>query len=256
VVIKGHSTQPIELSKKNKEDRQEANKMLLKRNLLHQREEASRVTSAILATLTLASSLLIFAADASAAQVTLTRFGSVASGGDTTPAGGGPFIAAVSDGSLFGPDFITFCLETQEHVYLGASNHYEISTTVKYRGGSTAVPLSNDTAYLYSNFRSGSLGAFSAADYTDRASLIALQHAIWAQEGLITLPNGLATTLFNEAEGKWSDLGNVRVMNLGTAPGNYSRQDQLAVVPIPAAAWLFGSALVGFVAIARRKQAR
>lgn len=202
----------------------------------------------------LVSSLFLFTSSASAAQlVTLSKFGSV---GNTNPPGGGPFTATVMSGPLVGPEFITFCLEINEHIGLNQPCHYELSTAVKCRGGSVPIALSNDTAYLYSNFRSMNLTSFAGtSDYTTRASLIALQEAIWAIEGYSILLSGTSQALYNVAvAADWSDLGNVRVMNIGNVVGNYSKQNQLAIVPIPAAAWLFGSALLGLVGISCRKR--
>lgn len=234
----------------------------LKGSMSGWRKDLGSVRRHAVAALALAASLLFFPGGASAAPdsiVTLTWYGGGAAGtGSTTPGGGGPFNANVSSGPLAGSTFITFCLETLSHVGMRSPYHYELSTDVKFRGGTTPIRLTNDTAYLYSKFRSMNLTSFTTpADYILRSSLVDLQEAIWAQEGLKSVASLSVTgrALYDEAEAAaWQNLGNVRVMNLGVTPGDYSIQDQLAIVPIPASVWLFGSCLLGLVGISRRKR--
>jgi hypothetical protein len=222
----------------------------------------------ILGALVLGSSLAVFAGGVSAAdmltlQQTATNFS------------GGPFqVSNVSGGDLAGQNFITFCVEIEEHVNAGATQYqYALSNQVKSRGTTGgAYNLNNQTAFLYSSYRSGALNGISVSsgtsNYTFNAAstdhLEALQKAIWDIEytgtvggintttGLNTLENALYLYATNGSN-SWSDLGDVRVLNLTTANGSPA-QDQLAVVPIPAAAWLFGSALLGFAGISRKRK--
>jgi hypothetical protein len=211
----------------------------------------------ILGALVLGSSLAVFAGGVSAAELKLTH---QATGGFN----GGPFL--VSDmtdvggaGALTGQsDFITFCVEKEETVSgatAGATYQYSLSNKIEERNSL----LKAETAFLYSSFRSGALD--SSVDFSfqssSAANLISLQKAIWDIEYGTTTAGVLETALVAFATsldgGAWSGLGNVRVVNLTSQSGTVSNQSQLAVVPIPAAAWLFGSALLGFAGISRKR---
>ena len=187
--------------------------------------------------------------------------------------GAGPFTAyQVTGPVVVGVDgtFTTFCLEgldASETISLRTPYDYQLSTTVIDRGvdDGVGVALNYDTAYLYETFRngeSGGIGFDTGFLYDDVGNLMALQDAIYAVEYTShTAGAGLATLLYNEAiSSGWTaaqNYGNVRVMNLGIGTGDnpWNKQDQLAIVPIPAAAWLFGTGLIGLAVIRRRKTA-
>lgn len=177
---------------------------------------------------------------------------------------GGPFYATPTEGGplAIGTTFITFCVEKEQNISLGKTPYrYQLSTKVLDRGLDPAgTDLSFDTASLYSAFRAGTISSKhlddASFDYTDVNDLMELQEAIYTLE-YGDAADGFALLLVSEARAyNWDNYENVRVMNLGSVGGtDWGHQDQLAIVPIPAAAWLFGSGLIGLAAIRRRKTA-
>lgn len=163
----------------------------------------------------------------------------------------------------------TFCIERSEHVTPPATYYADINTFSIGGGvsgqdgfndtiGSATDSLDPRTAYLYQNFRNGTLDR--SYNYTPgsgrRNHAGALQNAIWYIEGEVNNINGLAAEYYNEAveateigsligngntDGvpTWVGLGNVRVMNMwGNIARTIFRQDQLVLVPAPGAALL------------------
>jgi hypothetical protein len=162
--------------------------------------------------------------------------------GDT---GGGEFIATPSDFgftpvSLEPGGFETFCVEMNEHIRFNSTFYVQFSNAAVNGGvggqeppGSSTDPLDPMTAYLYTQFITGSLSTIGY-DYTAGpgrvASADALQYAIWyIEDEIADLPTGLATTFYLDAVAAgWTDLGNVQVMNVFIDPGyTLNRQDQL-----------------------------
>jgi len=171
-----------------------------------------------------------------------------------------------ADGSY---EYTTFCVETQETFSYGTKYEYAISTSIKNAGG--AGPISFDTptghalAFIFNTFHTGGTAAiqglsgingFTTAQYREL-----VQRTIWNKlyGGNTTATITLAhiNQLFNAASGQWSDLGNVRVMNLWddaeteTGP----RQDMLVIVPLPSGAGLASAGLLGLAATSRRRRA-
>ena len=136
-------------------------------------------------------------------------------GGYGNSAGGGAF-AATTTGAIPG-SFYTFCLEANETLTIPGSYNYTINTGAVNGGighgttpGASATfdPLSIGTAYLYSQFRSGSL-----AGYNTVAGANNLQWAIWYLEnevGNLSDPVNApvsATTYLNTALAGLNALG-------------------------------------------------
>ena len=168
--------------------------------------------------------------------------------------GGGEFKVYKNEVYLFD----TFCVERNEYFYYGQDLKVDgISDSAIYGGvGSDGDPLDPKTAYLYTQFRAGTLSGYTGDD----TSANALQIAIWFIEGEWSTPlSGLALDFYNLAvTANWQDIGNVRVLNLlRFENGQWVRaQDQLVMVPEPSTLLLMGAGLIGIGAFGRRKLKR
>lgn len=163
--------------------------------------------------------------------------------------GGGEFLITVLDDPIgiydktFNPQFVTFCLETNEYVSYNAQYNATISTGA-LRGGSGGSggwdpdPLSPQSAYLYSLWIDGGI---THNDGTAND----LQNAIWYIEGETTSSNYLVIQANSAVAsgGSWFNtwgadcIGDIRVMNLWNLDGSYA-QDQFVRVPVPGAVLL------------------
>jgi hypothetical protein len=156
-------------------------------------------------------------------------------------------------GDLAANTFETFCVERSENFQSGQTFDFAINTGAVNggHGGQTSPnfdPISPETAFLYTNFRLGTLVGF---DYGAgrKASADALQDAIWfledeggANNAFVALAKAAVTN------GLWVGIGDVRVLNL--TQGTSRRQDQLTIIPAPAT----GLVLLG-LAFTRRRRA-
>jgi len=195
--------------------------------------------------------------------------------------GGGEFNADVSP---FGTpyDFITFCLQRNEYFTYGQTMYIGGITDYTVAGYD---PISAETAYLYTQFRSGTLAnyAFSSnvsyggVTYNRTGTATALQLAFWYLEGEVTRSStGAFLDAYNSASlgtsaladyyialanaSGWTGIGDVRVLNLY---GSYSasagfsghRQDQLVIygVPEPGTLSLLAVGLLGAGLVRRRR---
>lgn len=186
------------------------------------------------------------------------------------------------------PSIQTFCLETDEYVSSGVTYIATIKNNIAMGGGTnsnTGDQISKGTAYLYYQFVNGKLAEYKYADdpstpYVNERSVTAgiLQQAIWYLENetnstyVTTNDSNWQSNIFLAAiigEGKMfasveaaransNGAYGIMVLNL-TSYDRYGNlvqnQDMLAATPtpIPAAAWLFASGLIGLTAIRRRK---
>ena len=175
--------------------------------------------------------------------------------------------------------FQSFCLEANEYlnanggIYNVIVNDEAILGGDRWPGEAAGLDggdlLDPRTAYLYSQFRAGTLVGY---DYGAgrAASALALQTAIWHIEGEATpfidwknfnvlSPEAQAFVNAATAAG-WTDTGNVGVLNLYsglTIPDKTPYQDLLVLMPaVPApGAILLGSLGVGLVGWMRRRRA-
>lgn len=161
-----------------------------------------------------------------------------------------------------GHQFSTFCVEMGATIYVPDIS-YRVSG-LGYKTVDTGYEMSERTAWLYTQYRRGTLGGYANAS----AENDALQYAIWRSMGyghsaIATRHDASAANSARDlarAKGWWEDdvleydvanwtgYGNVRVANLVRASNGQQGQDQLAIVPVPAAAMLgmFGLSLAGW----------
>jgi hypothetical protein len=129
--------------------------------------------------------------------------------------GGGPFgIDGPDAGPALPADFMTFCLELDESVVPNASYHVKLSNAAEDGGlaGPNPDPISEQTAFLYSNYVLNTLGAYG---YTgDQTSKDALQLAIWFFEQEVIKSSGF----YIKNDGGFSGVGN---------PTIWAKTDQL-----------------------------
>ena len=184
---------------------------------------------------------------------------------------GGSLLANPTGGSGF-TAFRTFCIEIEEHVWVGGGSdfQYEIAS-IGYQTVNGGKTLTEETAWLYTEYTESRLGSYNDSLVADRN---AMQYGIWHsmgytdQELLNNLGSGFQTVIddYNNnrswasdyANSGWSGFGDVHIANLiwgNTHQGHdygYNAQDQLIrtppMVPAPGAGMLgvIGLSLVGW----------
>lgn len=174
--------------------------------------------------------------------------------------------------------FQTFCLETQVEY----STNTPYSAVLSNYSPMDGKALTQGAAWLYWQFATGQLQGYDYSNATSRTNSAGLlQEAIWSlmnqsqpftNQPVNSSTNSfyslasttLGANLLNANNGQY----NVYVLNLYTDPSHTTEaQDQLVLAgpldepnvppsptPIPAAAWLLGSGLMGLLGLKRRKE--
>lgn len=166
--------------------------------------------------------------------------------------------------------FESFCLERSEgigtsgQIYKVQLNDEALLGGTNYgdTGDDNGDLLDERTAYLYTEFRAGTLANYDYDPLATRAaSAGALQNVIWFIEDEMEQSwvdgDGSLEDLFYQAaadavEGNWTGLGNVCVLNNYDMRSGANQQDMLGIastVPAPGALVLgaLGSCVVGFL---------
>jgi hypothetical protein len=163
-----------------------------------------------------------------------------------TPTG----VSGLSDGVQIS----AFCMELTESIAVGNTYNAVVNTVTVKGSAPVSDPLSPKTAWLYHQFQTGAIVLDTGAKATD------FQYAIWKLEDEDTqVPADWATIIWTpEAEAyyqmalasPWTDIGNVRVLNVTTLAG-MPAQD--LIVPEPATLAMLAIGCAAMVVRRRRK---
>jgi hypothetical protein len=199
----------------------------------------------------------------------------------TVPAG----VTLVEDSSAT-TNFLAICLEPVETIAGGGPFTWTYTTTNNApidSAGNPNVPMSNDNRYLdLARLLNGAFPTWDSAALIDGAAItpttaLALQLAVWeiANENKVngySLSDGdfkittiaagsaaeLANTFLAKVGGTWDDATNTfyRALTKDDQQDFVIKimSDGDTTVPIPAAAWLLGSGLLGLFGLGRRRQ--
>jgi hypothetical protein len=160
-------------------------------------------------------------------------------------------------------NFFSFCLEVGEHITNGTTYNTVVAGGAYYGGNGTLGDVPSDiTKRIYKNFRLGGSFGGTFGTLSSSSETTAIQYAIWSQEGERNLGNTAEDTLAAQliawattANGLAVDISDVGVLQLFNLNGTRA-QDQLALVPLPPAAWAGLSTLAGVagLSIVRRRK--
>lgn len=167
--------------------------------------------------------------------------------------------------------FVGFCIDLRDGIGWGQKeswNLIDLWRAPNPSAGSMGPDKADDLSRMLATYLPDFSKASSTLSAAQAAGLqLAIWEIVWETNSAYSISGGTARfTSSADAQnwatsylsGRWAPNGltNLKAISLPTAGSETPKvQDFLVqVVPIPAAAWLFGSALLGTLALGRRKQ--
>ncbi len=167
--------------------------------------------------------------------------------------------------------FETFCVEVEEHITQNGVYRVKAISTQN----SSGKTLGSQAAWLYTQFRAGTLTGFETAGANATNDANALQYGIWQGMGYsdtdIASNLGISASSLNStyknhwtnsgwatdfANSGWTGIGQVRVMQLkGSAINSTANhQDQLLLIPEPGSLAIWGLVGLGCTVMTSRRR--
>ncbi|UHD16252.1 VPLPA-CTERM sorting domain-containing protein [Thiocapsa bogorovii] len=191
--------------------------------------------------------------------------------GNTTT---GIFNFSAAEGPIltYGTDqFVTFCIDLDDTAQTGSRTWDVVG--LANAPDSTAGPMGDVKAASLAKLLGAAItsGVLNDARNLTDVQKQALQLAIWEvvhegqtnasgefvydiTGGSMKITSGLTTGVLNQATAYLNAMSTATAMGGLVALTSTANQDFIGQVPIPAAAWLFGSALLGIAALGRRNR--
>lgn len=162
--------------------------------------------------------------------------------------------------------FVSFCIDLEDTIGGGNTVTWDVTALADSPdaiAGPMGATKANDVAKVLGYMIDS--GRLNDARFLAAAEKQAIQAVIWEivhedPNNSYSLANGTATFtgLTTNAQTEVTDIltnfGDATAMQGLVGLSSSGKQDFIGQVPIPAAAWLFGSAIMGTVALGRRKQ--
>jgi hypothetical protein len=194
-----------------------------------------------------------------------TKTGNTTTGIFNFSAASGPILTYGND------QFVTFCIDLQDTAQSGIRTWNVVG--LANAPDSTAGPMGDVKAASLAKLLGAAItsGVLNDARNLTAVQKQALQLAIWEvvhegqkndsgefvyniTEGNMKITSGINNDVFNQANAYLTAMSTATAMGGLVGLTSTTNQDFIGQVPIPAAAWLFGSALIGVAALGRRNR--
>lgn len=164
--------------------------------------------------------------------------------------------------------FQTFCVELGQNIT--PNRNYEVQVNTEIITGAPGMnTISDETAWLYVQFRRGTLSGYDYDPSGNRGlHANSLQLTIWFFQDQLApgsgrmndfMADGLAQQWAMAAQDAVDDgfvnriVRALNVGDVGADPQNWARQDMLTLIPLPTGGGLAAAGLLGLAAIRRRR---